>query len=191
MEDYNAGNKGQKLQSEACGHAAATTSNNDNDAMGCIMMVQDEKSTLMEKQSGNIKKYWERCAIEKKTPKKMHQLIDNEGAVSAHPNHMLVEFLSHCDSQEDVTYSVYQNIVSSLQSHLTNQCKVFNTPAPVGHIRRLPKVAELTKKWTKIRFDPVRVGSDGTVRIFDIQSRLETDLTYQQKIERRLILSES
>ena len=57
-----------------------------------------------------------------------------------------------------------------------------NAPTPVGHMRRLPKVAELTKKWTKTRSDLVRVESDGTIRIFDVQSRLETDLAYDQKM---------
>ena len=54
LEDYKAGNKGQNLQTVASGCTLVATSNNDNDAMGCVMMVQDEKPTSTEKQYGNI-----------------------------------------------------------------------------------------------------------------------------------------
>ena len=50
LEDYKAGNKGQNLQTVASAHTLVATSNNDNDAMGCVMMVLDEKPTSTEKQ---------------------------------------------------------------------------------------------------------------------------------------------
>ena len=77
-------------------------------------------------------------------------------------NDLLVELLLHCDCQEDMAYSVHQNIVSRLQSYLTNKCKLCNVPTPVGHMRRLPKVAEL-KKGLKYRL--IRSGLNLTAQL--------------------------
>ena len=54
-------------------------------------------------------------------------------------------------------------------------------PAPTAHIRRLLKVKDLTDKWIKRRSDPISAGIEGRKQCFDMQSRLETDLTHDQK----------
>ena len=45
---------------------------------------------------------------------------------------------------------------------------------------KTPKGIRTDKKRNKTRPDLVRVESDGTIKVFDVQSRLETDLTYER-----------
>ena len=107
--------------------------------------------------------------MEKYASKEIPQLVDNKGSVSLQTNDLLVEFVSYCDRKEGVVCREGQSLTSSLKFYLKIQRNLFNVPTPVGHVRRLPKVVELTKKWTTIWSDRVRVESDSNIKIFDAQ----------------------
>lgn len=82
-----------------------------------------------------------------------------------------------------MTFRTFANIVSWLQYKLSSQCKRFNIPAPTSHIRRLPKVKDLTDKLIKRQSDSISIGTGSRKQWFNMQSRLETDLRHDQKLQ--------
>ena len=111
LEYFKTGNKGQHLQNITSQPIDVPMSTNSRSFIGSCMIIEEDKPNPIEKQHGNVKKYWARHAIEKNMSREILQLVDNGGSVSLQTDDLLVEFLLHCDLQEHTNHSVSQSIL--------------------------------------------------------------------------------
>ena len=150
----------------------------DNDPM------TDKESSTRKRCKSTVKRWNLFAAKEKLTlgEENFPSLVDDEGQPTKESRKLLQRWAQYLDSNSDMTHSIWSTSLNWTQDKIKQQMAAHDLSDPKGHMRGLPTVQKLNKKWCVMK-NGIKLIRNNEVKCVDVQAKLEKNMSETQKLQ--------